>query len=100
MAEPGKAASSDKTVKTENLQQVYIDDYASEGSFSQVDESERLKLGKSILIWLGIICGAVMTGYAFAPDNTALANIFELIKIGALPLVTLIIGFYFPNSKN
>lgn len=79
---------------------VDIDDYVPEGSFSTVDETERLKFGKQVLLWLAIICGAVITGYALSPDNKALANIFELVKIGALPLVTLIIGFYFPNSKN
>lgn len=41
----------------------------------------------------------VMGGYAFNPDNKAWAEIFELIKVGALPLVTLVIGFYFPSSN-
>jgi len=83
-----------------DTREIDIDEFVEEGAFSQVDETERLKFGKAILIWLGIICGTVMAGYALAPENQALANIFELIKIGALPLVTLIIGFYFPNSKN
>jgi hypothetical protein len=36
--------------------------------------------------------------YAAAPENKALQQIFELIKIGALPIVTLLITFYFPNG--
>ncbi len=30
--------------------------------------------------------------------NEALSQAFELVKIGALPLVTLVVSFYFPNS--
>jgi hypothetical protein len=35
--------------------------------------------------------------YAAMPDNPAMVQIFELIKIGAFPLVTLVIAFYFPT---
>ena len=31
-------------------------------------------------------------------ENEALNQAFELVKIGALPLVTLVVSFYFPNS--
>ncbi|MDT4330676.1 hypothetical protein ACQE3D_00355 [Methylomonas sp. MS20] len=47
---------------------------------------------------MAAICIGVFVGYASYPDNKALADIFELIKIGALPLITLIVSFYFPNS--
>jgi hypothetical protein len=76
-----------------------VDDYFQQSSF-QLDEAERLKFGRQILLGLALICIAVFTAYAIYPENQALSNIFELIKIGALPLVTLIIGFYFPNSNN
>ena len=64
-----------------------------------IGESDRLKLAKQVLFWLGFICTAVFIGYAMSPDNAALAAIFELIKIGALPLITLVISFYFPNAS-
>lgn len=65
-----------------------------------IDEGDRLKFAKQVLLWLGVICVGVFVGYGVFPDNTALASIFELIKIGALPLVTLVVSFYFPNSNN
>ena len=71
----------------------------SEESRVSIDESDRLKLAKQVLFWLACICTAVFIGYAVFPDNTALTAIFELVKIGALPLVTLVISFYFPNSS-
>jgi len=39
-----------------------------------------------------------MTGYACYPDNKALAALTEIIKIGALPMATLVISFYFSNG--
>jgi hypothetical protein len=33
-----------------------------------------------------------------ASDNPAMAAIFEVVKIGALPLANLVITFYFPNK--
>ncbi|WP_426991710.1 hypothetical protein [Methylomonas sp. CM2] len=69
-------------------------------SDSQVglDESDRLKLARQVLMGMAAICIGVFVGYASYPDNKALVDIFELIKIGALPLITLIVSFYFPNS--
>ncbi len=72
----------------------------SQDSKITISEGDRLKLAKQVLFWLGFICIGVFISYAFAPDNKALSAIFELIKIGALPLVTLVISFYFPNSSN
>ena len=76
-----------------------IDQYAPEGSVTSVDETERLKLARQVLIVMAIIIAGVFIGWAFAPDNAALKAIFELIKIGALPLITLIVSFYFPNAN-
>lgn len=72
----------------------------SQDSKVTIDEGDRLKFAKQVLIWLGIICIGVFVAFSMNPDNKALASIFELIKIGALPLVTLVISFYFPNSNN
>jgi len=65
-----------------------------------IDESDRLQFAKQVLFWLGFICVGVFIGYGMYPENKALSSIFELIKIGALPLITLVISFYFPKSNN
>jgi hypothetical protein len=71
-----------------------------EGSKVNIDEGDRLAFAKQVLFGLGIVCVGVFLGYSLYPDNPALASIFELVKIGALPLITLVISFYFPNSNN
>ena len=60
--------------------------------------ADRLTFAKQILLWLGIICIGVFIAHGRYPENAAISEIFELIKIGALPLVTLVVSFYFPNS--
>jgi hypothetical protein len=64
-----------------------------------ISESERLKFAKQILMGLAILSSSVVAGYACYPENKALAEIFELVKIGAFPLVTLVISFYFTNGS-
>jgi hypothetical protein len=68
------------------------------GSVS-LTEGERLRFAKQVLFWLALICVGVIVGYAMYPDNRALGQIFEWFKIGALPLATLVISFYFPSTK-
>jgi hypothetical protein len=62
-------------------------------------EGERLRFAKQVLLWLALICIAVFIAHGAYPDNQAIGQIFELVKIGALPLVTLVISFYFPATK-
>jgi len=62
-------------------------------------ESERLHFAKQILFGLALICTIVFIGYFLQPDNKAVSNIFELVKIGVLPLVTLVVSFYFPTKR-
>ncbi|MDD9815058.1 MAG: hypothetical protein OXU31_03615, partial [Gammaproteobacteria bacterium] len=57
---------------------------------------DRLRFAKQALCVLALICIGVFIGYARFPDNSALIAIFELVKIGVLPLVTLVVSFYFP----
>lgn len=76
-------------------QDVDINDAFRSDSQVGLDESDRLKLARQVLMGMAAI---LFVGYASYPDNKALADIFELIKIGALPLITLIVSFYFPNS--
>lgn len=66
----------------------------------QIDESDRLKFAKQILLVLALICSMTFIAYARWPENAAMQAIFEIIKIGALPLVTLVISFYFPSNNS
>jgi hypothetical protein len=64
-----------------------------------VNEGDRLRFARQVLFWLALICVGVFVAYGFYPDNKGIGQIFEVIKIGALPLVTLVISFYFPNGS-
>lgn len=66
---------------------------------SKISEENRLQFAKNLLLWLGIVCISVFIGYSAMPENPALKAIFELLKIGVLPLITLVVSFYFPNAK-
>lgn len=63
-----------------------------------VNEGERLRFARQVLFWLALICVSVFVAHGAWPQNDGVAQIFERVKIGALPLVTLVISFYFPNS--
>lgn len=65
-----------------------------------LSENDRLGFAKSVLIWLAVICLLVFAAYIWKPESAAAKEVFEVIKIGALPLVTLVISFYFPNGSN
>jgi len=71
----------------------------STGGAVHLSEEDRLRFARHVLLFLFVICLVVFSGYFFQPQNRAAAAIFELIKIGVPPLVTLVIGFYFPNSS-
>ena len=51
------------------------------------------------LPYVGALCVLVFAAYVIYPDNHALTNIFELIKMGVFPLVTLVVSFYFPKME-
>lgn len=63
-----------------------------------IPESARLRLARQILFYLFLLCIGVFIAYVLLPDSPAAAQIFELVKIGALTLVTLVVSFYFPNT--
>ncbi len=63
------------------------------------DEADGLKLVKWVLLWIAIISIGIFVGYSVNPDNKALADIFELVKIGALPLVILIVLLCFQSQN-
>ncbi|NGZ85740.1 hypothetical protein GW587_15960 [Duganella sp. SAP-35] len=59
---------------------------------------QQYNFARQVVLGLAIISSAVMAGYACYPDNKALVALTEMIKIGALPLATLVISFYFSNG--
>lgn len=63
-----------------------------------IDEGKRLRLAGRILLGLSLIATGVFAGYGYLPDNAAMQAIFELVKIGLLPLATLVVSFYFTRA--
>ena len=63
-----------------------------------IPETDRLKLARQLLLSLGVLTVGFFAWYGMAPENAALEAIFELFKIGVLPLVTLIVSFYFSRT--
>jgi hypothetical protein len=64
-----------------------------------INEGERLRFARQVLFWLAMICIGVFIAHGYDSKNEGINQIFELVKIGALPLVTLVVSFYFPNSS-
>ncbi|MFM2344920.1 MAG: hypothetical protein RLZZ210_1532 [Pseudomonadota bacterium] len=65
---------------------------------NSISEYDRLIFAKQILLGLALICIVILIAYGINPENKAMQAIFDFIKVGALPIVTLIIGFYFKNG--
>lgn len=63
-----------------------------------IPETDRLKLARQLLLSLGVLTVGFFAWYGMAPENPALQAIFELFKIGVLPLITLIVSFYFSRT--
>ncbi len=63
-----------------------------------VSPGERLRFARQVLLGLATICVGVFVAHGSYPDNACVSQTFELVKIGALPLVTLVVSFYFPNG--
>lgn len=68
-------------------------------SAASVHPSMLLKFAKQFLCWVGVFCAVALTAYVYYPENQALQNIFEVMKVGVLPLITLILTFYFTKEK-
>lgn len=58
----------------------------------------QLKLAGRILLGIAAIASGFFIWFALCPDNKALEAIFELLKIGVLPLATLVVSFYFTKD--
>ena len=77
-----------------------INERLEKNSVVRLDELERLRFAKQVMLVLGIICVFVFASYAYSPQNEALGHIFELVKISVPPLLTLVVSFYFPNRRD
>jgi hypothetical protein len=69
---------------------------------SEVTGQDLLRFARHILLCLLLLSITVMLMYYFSDrsgvNEVAAKEIFEVIKIGVLPLVSLVIGFYFRKS--
>lgn len=82
-----------------NQQDIKLSEVFEQDSKVTLDENTRLSFAKQVLFWLILLCVSVFIAHGVYPDNKGVSDVFEFIKIGALPLVTLVVSFYFPNSK-
>jgi len=76
-----------------------IESFFNENSEVKISENDRLEFAKQSLFFLWLTCAGVVACYIMLPDNEAVKAVFELVKIGALPLITLVFTFYFPNKN-
>lgn len=91
------AYASDYTVHSSNTQDVDVAGRFSD-SVKPIREADRLRLAQWLLGFLGLLTVGIFIAYAKHPKNDALRAIFELFKIGVLPLITLIVSFYFSRT--
>ncbi|MRX07927.1 hypothetical protein GJ697_08800 [Pseudoduganella sp. FT25W] len=76
----------------------FLEDIFQRDTGVAINEGDRLIFAKQITLGLALISSAIMTGYACYPDNKALVALIEIIKIGALPMATPVISFYFTSG--
>lgn len=69
------------------------------GAISDVTERDLLRFARHVLLALLLLTLFAMLMYYFSgrpgENEVAAKEIFELVKIGVPPLVSLVIGFYF-----
>lgn len=63
-----------------------------------LNESDRLLFAKQVLLFIFVFSTIIVVLAAFFPYNNLIEQMVDIIKIGALPLITLIVSFYFPQS--
>ena len=92
------ARSSEHAVRSGDAQNFQIASRSFE--VDEIPAVERLKLARQLLLFLGVLTVGVFIAYPMNPGNAALQAIFELFKIGVLPLITLIVSFYFSRTDH
>lgn len=61
-------------------------------------EKLRFGLASYMLLAIFVLCVCIFYFYAHDPDNVALKEMFEFVKVSMMPLVVLIVSFYFKNN--
>ncbi|EMC2820753.1 hypothetical protein VCE00_004631 [Salmonella enterica] len=61
-------------------------------------ETDRLLFAKQVLFFIFLFSVIIVGLAVFSPTNELIIQMVDLVKIGVLPLVTLIVSFYFPQS--
>ncbi|SUI57287.1 Uncharacterised protein [Serratia marcescens] len=85
-----------------NIESRNLRDEASQVYLEQVlvfDEMERLRLARQVLCGIFAVSVGVFAAHAYWEKNEALGQVFELVKIGALPLVTLVVSFLLSQQR-
>ena len=67
---------------------------------SAIDEVARLKFAGRILFASFVMAAAVFVTYVWLEKSEAIKHIFELVKVGLLPLATLVVSFYFTKTNS
>lgn len=80
-------------------EKIDLDDELTPPDSITLNEADRLQFAKQMLFWLFIFCCLIVVLAAFQPENKLIESLVDLIKIGVLPLITLIVSFYFPQSR-
>jgi hypothetical protein len=88
---------------TAKLPKIDISEQGDSKAVSEVTGQDLLRFARHILLCLFALSCAVMLLYYFSDrkgtNEVAAKEIFEVIKVGVLPLVSLVIGFYFRKSE-
>ena len=101
MSETNRAPVADgNRPASDGAERLDIESLYSEVRADTVDEADRLRLARQLLLFLGVLTVGIFIAYGRYPDNAALQAIFELFKIGVLPLITLIVSFYFSRTDH
>jgi hypothetical protein len=64
-----------------------------------LNEVLRLRFLKQVLAGIAVICFGVCAAFIYDPKSPAANQLFEFVKIGALPLITLVVVASFSRSE-
>jgi len=65
---------------------------------SEIKDTRLFRLAGWMLGCIFVFCACIFYFYASYPDNAALKEMFEFVKVSIMPLVVLIVSFYFKNN--
>lgn len=102
-AEPAPATDVPDQPAVATLPSINIAERGDAKGVSEVTGQDLLRFARHILICLLVLSFTVMLMYYFSDrqgtNEVAAKEIFEVVKIGVLPLVSLVIGFYFRKTE-